>query len=461
MRSRLLAAIFLAVTVHGDSPDSRGKVRENGTVPLALPKGTGPCSRLARGRRRSINRPQNGPVPRERLLLALVAHADRAVSDATAAEGTRHGETLVRPPTANGAPASPRDLSALIAPIVERHDLPGMVAAVIEGEEVVGLGAAGVRRKGSPEKVTVDDRFHIGSCTKSMTATLCAMLVEEGKLSWETTLGAAFPELAESMRPEYRAVTLEQLLAHRAGMPGNVDRGVLYWQLRRLVATPTEDRQSLLEGTVAKPPASEPGTKFLYSNTGYVAAGHMAERATGKAWEDLMRARVFDPLGMTTAGFGAPGRPDVVDQPCGHGASGHPVEPGPLADNPPVIGPAGTVHCSIRDWAKYIALHLRGAQGDAKRLEPATFTRLHTPVGDEPPRCALGWGVAQRDWGGGDVLTHAGSNTMWFAVTWVAPRRDFAVLVASNQGGDAAEKACDEAAAALIRDRSARQQASR
>ena len=355
----------------------------------------------------------------------------------------------------------PRDLSPLIAPILERHELPGMVAAVVEGERTVGLAAAGVRRRGSPEKVTVDDRFHVGSCTKSMTATLCAMLVEEGKLSWETTLGGTFPELAESMRPEYREVTLEQLLTHRGGMPSNVDRGLLFWHLRRLVTTPTDDRRSLLEGVVTKAPASEPGTKHLYSNTGYAIAGHMAEQVTGKSWEDLMRERVFERLGMSTAGFGAPGRADVVDEPRGHSVSGQPVEPGPLADNPPVIGPAGTVHCSIRDWAKYIALHLRGAQGDAKRLKPATFTRLHTPVGDQPPRYAMGWGVARRDWGEGDVLTHAGSNTMWFAVAWLAPRRDFAVLVASNQGGDEAEKACDEAAWALIRDWLARQERSR
>lgn len=393
---------------------------------------------------------------RNSLFAAVVAvvlcPGDCAPADATAAAAVPRGQT----PPATKEPKLPRDLSARIAPMVERHELPGMVAAVVEGEEVVGLAAAGVRRRGSPEKVTVDDRFHIGSCTKSMTATLCAMLVEEGKLSWESTLGATFPELAESMRPEYRAVTLEKLLTHRAGMPADVDRGVMYWQLRRLVATPTQVRRSLLEGVVAKPPACEPGTKFLYANTGFAVAGHMAEHVTGTSWEDLMRAGVFAPLGMSTAGFGAPGRPDVVDEPRGHSVSGQPVEPGPLADNPPVIGPAGTVHCSIRDWAKYITLHLRGAQGDSKLLEPATFTKLHAPVGDEPPRYAMGWGVARRDWGGGDMLTHAGSNTMWFAVTWVAPRRDFAVLVASNQGGDKAEKACDEAAGALIRDWSAR-----
>jgi len=391
------------------------------------------------------------------ILVTLLPHGDRAPADATAAKAAPR----VQAPPATKEPESPRDLSPLIAAILKRHELPGMVAAVVEGDGTVGVAAAGVRRRGSPEKVTVDDRFHVGSCTKSMTATLCAMLVEEGKLSWETTLGGTFPELAESMRPEYRAVTLEQLLTHRGGMPGNVDRGVMYWQLRRLVTTATEARRSLLEGVVAKPPASEPGTKYLYSNTGYAVAGHMAEQVTGKSWEDLIRVRVFNPLGMSTAGFGAPGSPDVVDEPRGHSASGQPVEPGPLADNPPVIGPAGTVHCSIRDWAKYITLHLRGAQGEAKRLKPATFTRLHTPVGDEPPRYAMGWGVARRDWGGGDVLTHAGSNTMWFAVTWVAPRRDFAVLVASNQGGDVAAKACDEAASALIRDWLARQGGSR
>ncbi len=84
-------------------------------------------------------------------------------------------------------------------------------------------------------------------------------------------------------------------------------------------------------------------------------------------------------------------------------------------------------------------------------LQPATFDKLHTPSANEP-RYALGWRVVERRWGGGDVLTHTGGNTMWFAVTWLAPKRGFAVLVACNQGGDEAEKACDEAASALIGD---------
>jgi CubicO group peptidase (beta-lactamase class C family) len=375
---------------------------------------------------------------------ATVGRPFQAVVFREASEGVPAGE-------ATKGPAPPRDVSPLVASILERHEVPGMVGAIVDTHGVVAIGAAGVRRRGSPEKVTVNDRFHIGSCTKSMTATLCGMLVEEGKLSWQTTLAQAFPELADSMRPEFRPVTLEQLLAHRGGAPANLDRDGLWGRLRRHQGTPTEARRLLLEGVVAGPPECEPGTKYVYSNAGYAIAGHMAETAAGKAWEDLMRERLFEPLGMTSAGFGAPGTKDALDQPRGHTASGKPVEPGPLADNPPAIGPAGRVHCTVGDWAKYISLHLRRGEGEPRILKPAMFDKLHTPLGDDA-RYALGWLVVPRNWGGGDVLTHTGSNTMWFAVAWLAPKRGFAVLVACNQGGKDAERACDEAAWALIQD---------
>src|SRR5689334_8723265 len=90
---------------------------------------------------------------------------------------------------------APRDVSELLRAVIGRHDVPGMVAAVIEGDRVVATGAAGVRQRGGRDKVTVADKFHIGSCTKTMTATLCAMLVEEGKLKWDTTVGEALKDL--------------------------------------------------------------------------------------------------------------------------------------------------------------------------------------------------------------------------------------------------------------------------
>jgi CubicO group peptidase (beta-lactamase class C family) len=112
------------------------------------------------------------------------------------------------------------------------------------------------------------------------------------------------------------------------------------------------------------------------------------------------------------------------------------VEPGPGTDNPEAIAPAGRVHMTIEDWARYVGLHLEGARGAPRLLSEASFRRLHTaPVGFE---YAMGWIVADRAWAKGRVLTHAGSNTLWFCVTWIAPEVDLATLVCSNQGGDAA-----------------------
>jgi CubicO group peptidase (beta-lactamase class C family) len=123
------------------------------------------------------------------------------------------------------------------------------------------------------------------------------------------------------------------------------------------------------------------------------------------------------------------------------------VEPGPGADNPVAIGPAGIVHCSITDWARFIAANLPG--GKTKLVKPETLRKLHTPPPGTPPY-AMGWLVVNNQpWADGEALTHAGSNTMWYAVAWLAPEKDFAVLVATNQPNS---KACNDAVLALIAD---------
>lgn len=343
--------------------------------------------------------------------------------------------------------ASPQDVSALLEPVIQKHDVPGMAAAVVRDGETVALGVAGVRTRGKPEMVAAADRFHIGSDTKAMTAMLCGILVDEGKLKWDQTLGETFPKLKNSMHAQYQAVTLEQLLTHRGGAPGNLTKDELWGKLWAHKGTPTSARRLLLQGVTSKSPEAPPGEKFIYSNAGFSMAGHMAEEVTGKSWEALMRAKIFRPLGMTTAGFGAPGRRAKNDQPRGHKADGSPVEPGPGADNPVAIGPAGIVHLSIGDWAKFVAANLPSAK--TKLVKPETLNKLHTPA-PGVPKYAMGWIIADgQPWAGGPALTHAGSNTMWYAVAWLAPAKDFAVLVACNQAND---KACNDAVLALIAD---------
>src|SRR5882672_3704353 len=114
---------------------------------------------------------------------------------------------------------APVNVDAILQAILGRGaERFGMVAAVLRGERIIAQGAAGVRKRGTAERITLDNQFQLGSCTKAMTATLVAMLVEEGKLNWATTLGELFADTVKPMHPAWEKVTLRQVLAHRASL---------------------------------------------------------------------------------------------------------------------------------------------------------------------------------------------------------------------------------------------------
>jgi CubicO group peptidase (beta-lactamase class C family) len=350
--------------------------------------------------------------------------------------------------TLDSRAAAPQDVSAALTPILEKHKIPGMVAAVVDTQSTVMLGAAGVRKAGGADKVVASDRFHLGSCTKAMTATLCAILVEEGKLKWDSTPAQVWPNLKNKFHADFRGVTLAQLLHHRSGLPTDTSPDAVWFAMVQFKGTPRAARLKLVEMALTKAPATPPGSQYVYANSGYTIAGAMCEMVTGKAYEDLIKQRLFDPLGIKSAGFGAP---TGVGQPRGHSIFGVPVEPGPGADNPDAYSPSGRAHMSIEDWGKFISLHLQGAKADTKLLKKSSFDFLHQPPKGEGLPYAGGWMVAKRPWAGGVALSHAGTNLRWYCVTWLAPEKGFAVLVACNTGKDGADKATDEVASALIK----------
>lgn len=359
----------------------------------------------------------------------------------------------------------PRDVSATLAPIVEKTKIPGMAAAIIRDGKLYAVGASGVRALGRLEKVTIEDKWHLGSCTKAMTATLAGVMVEEGELAktkridWETRVVDIFPKVAT--KPGWKTCTLEMLLKNRGGVPTDLNKDGLWGRLWNVKGGAVDARRELLNGVLSWEPSHAPGTAYEYSNGGFAIAGLMVETRAGKPWEELMTARIFKPLGITSAGFGAPGTPDRYDQPCGH-AKGKVIKPGAGSDNPVAISPAARVHMTISDWAKFVGAHAAGesaieSKDDKRLLKPETFKKLHTPAEDPGVKYAMGWVVTSRPWAKGKaagdtgrVLQHNGSNTMWYCSAWVAPERQFAVIVACNQGDGEALSACDQAAAALI-----------
>jgi CubicO group peptidase (beta-lactamase class C family) len=339
-------------------------------------------------------------------------------------------------------------LDALLEPIRAQFELPALGGAVVTGKGLIAVGACGVRARGKDVKVTVDDKWHLGSCTKAMTATLVAKLVERGDLKWSTTIGEVLTPWSQKRKDAWRDVPIEWLLQNRSGMCGNPP-GALWSKLWKTEDSPSTARAWFAGQLLEVEPEAEPGTKFIYSNQGFMVAGALVQKLKKTSWEELMVDELFTPLGMHSAGFGPPGTAGKLDQPLGHASE--PIDVGPRADNPPALGPAGTVHCSLGDWAKFVAAHLNGANGVDGALKAGTFQKLHTSAPGQ--EYAMGWGRSAREWAGGDVLTHSGSNTMWFCVVWIAPKKDVAFLATTNIAGEAAQKGCDAAIGAMLRSR--------
>ena len=341
---------------------------------------------------------------------------------------------------------TPKDMTPDIEAIRQKHNLPALAVVVVKNGKICDRVATGVRKWGNPAAVTTSDVFHIGSDTKSMTATLAAMLIEEGKLRWDTTIADVFPGLKDRMDPQYENVTVEQLLTHRGGVPAAppADAWARAWEQQ---GTPVEQRYEFITAVLSRPPEAAPGAKMIYSNQGYAVVGAMLEKITGIPWETLITERLFKPLHMDSAGFGPPGTPGEVDQPWGHILTSGIPEPR-QGDNPPAISPAGRVHCSLDDLARYTVFHMEGERSGTL-LKHETFRKLHTPPAGGDYAC--GWVVANRGWAGGNALTHAGSNTMWYVVMWLAPEKDFSIIVGANIAGSEAEKGCDEAVGAMVK----------
>lgn len=353
---------------------------------------------------------------------------------------------------ARAADPKPDDLSSLLEPLRAKHDLPALAAAVVVGGKIKAAGAVGVRKQGADARVTVEDQFHLGSCTKAMTATLIAKLVEDGKLTWDTTLAQALPELAEGMHEGFRSVTIRHLLCHRAGVTHEPwPPGMNSFEVHGLPGSPRQQRWEYAKRMLAAPPEYEPGSKYVYANAGFAIAGAIAEKTLDKPWETLIQELVFTPLGITSAGFGAMGTAGKIEQPWQHHYENGKivaVEPGPLADNPTAIAPAGTVHMSVTDWARFVADQVNEGKKKDRLLKPENYRTLHqAPFGGD---YAFGWVIAPRPWAKGDALTHAGSNNSNFAVVWAAPKRGFAVLVMTNIAGEKVPAASDEVVWTLI-----------
>jgi len=366
-------------------------------------------------------------------------------------------------------PASAQvSLDAMLTPALTRYELPAIAAAVVKDGKVVAVGAVGTRKAGARIPVTVNDRFHLGSDTKAMTALLVAMFVEERKLRWDSTVAWVFTELAEKMDPRLQRVTIEQLLSHTSGIPS--DNEVFADLLVKAVLQDgnlDEMRYRLVEQWVTQPLDSEPGKKFAYANMNYVIVGAILERVSGKTWDELITERIFIPLGLRSAGLGPQATLGKIDAPLGHMMVNGKTKAylaGPNGDIPTIIGPAGIAHMSVLDFARWAAWNAGEGKRGPKLVPPKTLKKLHTPVIAMPEKkdaapgtparggYALGWGELTVDWAPEPLIYHGGSNEKNLAHIWLDAKRDFAMVLVTNIGGTKADEAFRALALELYRE---------
>jgi CubicO group peptidase (beta-lactamase class C family) len=189
----------------------------------------------------------------------------------------------------------------------------------VKDGKIIAAGAVGVRVYGTDLGVTINDRFHLGSDTKAMTATLAGMLVDEGKLRWDSTIGKVLGADVPGINPKLAAVTLEQLLSHSSGIPSDTPETLrLYFNTDAFEYNLHPLRLRVLNAWKEHAPETPPGSAFHYANLGYVIVGAMIEKASGRPWEELITQRIFEPLGLRTAGLGPQATMGKIDAPVGH-----------------------------------------------------------------------------------------------------------------------------------------------
>ena len=316
---------------------------------------------------------------------------------------------------------------------------PALALGLADGQRVLRREVAGVRVTGEPQPAGLDDRWVLGPAAESLTATLAAVAVEQGRIQWTSRAAEVLPGVA----PDAPAggVTLEQLLAHQTGL-GSLDPPA---QPPAFGGDLRQQRLLAARWLLAQSPT---GTKGTYSRGNYLVAAAMLEQAFGEPWEQALDQRLLAPLGLQ-ARLELPGQGDGR-QPWGHfGGPGQWIAEAP-APSPldRLQAPSGAlVAMRLGDLLAWAQVHLRGLQGQACPVLGADgFRKLHLPVGSDG--LALGWIVDT--YRGRKLSCQGGSGGSFTACVALDPSRDRALVLLAN--GEAPRGASSEALAAVARD---------
>lgn len=296
------------------------------------------------------------------------------------------------------------EVDALVKPLLRAARIPGAAIAIVIDGEIVFARGYGYRDLATHLPVTERTVYPIASTSKAINATLLGMLVDEGTLAWDAPVQTYLPHFRLKDPLTSMQVTVRDLVTLRTGLPRHdwmrteeqMDRAELVRRLRYL------DLSAGLR------------ERFQYNNLTVTVAGHIAEVVTGRSWEDLVRTRIFEPLGMNDSGCSAPEKGEVT---LGyHENSRRELQVTQRLETSVTAPSGGAIHSTIADMARWVAFNLgKGDWRGRTLIQPRTLAEIHSPQVIVPPqpgarksnaRYALGWTVDC--YNGSARLSHGG-----------------------------------------------------
>jgi D-alanyl-D-alanine carboxypeptidase len=378
--------------------------------------------------------------------------------------GTQYLDSFLLPsltPTSDTSSNS-TSINATLAEVARQNNFPALSAAYDNG--TFHIATTGVRKIGTDVYATDHDIWHWGSNTKAMTATVVGMLIQEGLLAWSSTLGDLLGQTGLSIRSVYASVTVQQLSSHTSGVS---DRVLTTNTVRACYDLSAADGRVFMSNfTLSASPISTRGT-YEYANMNYILLGLIIDTITGEPAEEVIRTRLWDPLGIATAGWGPNPESSLtsINNPYPHianGSLGRRGLPTPLPetfpmvqrDNPPALHTAGAAHMSMADYDKWLRTHIDPTVQVMLNLSEATVRKLHevAPGTGQNFYTYGGWARIDSQTGEGYSLMHDGSNTMNYATALVEVGEKRAAFVVTNVGGQALDGATWTEGTHLVRD---------
>ncbi len=328
-------------------------------------------------------------------------------------------------------------LDDYIVQAMRAWEVPGLALALVTRERVLLAKGYGVKRLGDPAPVTEHTLFAIGSATKAFTAATLAMLVDEGKVRWDDPVLKYLPEFQLWDPYVARELTIRDLLAHRSGL----ERADLAWY------GSTFERAEILRRMRFLPPRWSFRSRFGYQNIMYVAAGEVVRAVTGKPWEEFVRERIFQPLGMSSTTVSVKTLSAASDVATPHARIEGVVRPVPWRNIDP-MAPAGAINSNVWEMARWIQLQLGEGEYRGQRLwsveaaremhAPQTILRREPPYADLFPEArfltyGLGWFL--HDYRGRKIVEHGGNIDGMSALVALVPEEQFGFVILTNMNG--------------------------